>query len=130
MLFAAADYRVQLYDIEPRQLTGAFKEIEAQLDNLSKIGLLRGHLTVKQQLGNITVTTDIRECVKGAIYVQVITKRMNQYMTKPKESIVRTATEPPPSLIRFLVIRIKNSRVFSYPFSLGSSPSDQFSLFA
>ena len=72
MLFAAADYRVQLYDIEPGQLTGALKEIEAQLDNLSKIGLLRGHLTVKQQLGNISVTTDIRECVTGAIYVQVI----------------------------------------------------------
>ena len=72
MLFAAADYRVQLYDIEPQQLTGALKEIEAQLDNLSKIGLLRGQLTVKQQLENISVTTDIRECTRGAIYVQVI----------------------------------------------------------
>ena len=74
MLFAAADYRVQLYDIEPQQLTDALTEIEAQLDNLSKLGLLRGHLTAKQQLANISVTTDIGECVTGAIYVQVFHK--------------------------------------------------------
>ena len=71
MLFAAADYRVQIYDIEPKQLTGALKDIEAQLNHLAELELLRGHLTAKQQLENISTTVDIGECVNGAVYVQV-----------------------------------------------------------
>ena len=79
MLFAAADYDVQVFDIEPKQLTGALKDIEKQLDHLDKLGLLRGHLTAKQQLENISTTVDIGECVKGAVYVQV------SYQFQPKD---------------------------------------------
>ena len=71
MLFAAADYRVQIYDIEPKQLTGALEEIEKQLAFLDNLDLLRGHLNPKQQFENISTTVDIEECATGAVYIQV-----------------------------------------------------------
>ena len=71
MLFAAADYRVQIYDIEPKQLTSALEEIKKQLAFLENLGLLRGNLNTKQQYENISTTVDIGECVTGAVYIQV-----------------------------------------------------------
>ena len=71
MLFAAADYRVQIYDIEPKQLTSALEEIKKQLAFLENLGLLRGNLNPKQQYENISTTVDIGECVTGAVYIQV-----------------------------------------------------------
>ena len=73
MLFAAADYNVQVYDIELQQLTDALSVIETKLDNLSK-QRLQGNLTTKQQLANISVMADISECVTREIYVQVFYK--------------------------------------------------------
>ena len=74
MLFAAADYRVVVYDKEPKQLTDAITEIKAQLDQLMRLDLLRGHLTVDKQLANISTTRSIQECVTGAMYIQVVFK--------------------------------------------------------
>ena len=71
MLFAAADYNVVVHDKEPKQLTDAMTEIRAQLDQLEKLGLLRGHLTVGQQLANISTTESIQECVSRTVYIQV-----------------------------------------------------------
>ena len=82
MLFSAADYNVQLCDKEPKQLTEAIKEIEAQLKHLEKLNLLRGHLSIKQQLDNITTTENIIECVNDAIYIQVAAYFVNGYGCK------------------------------------------------
>ena len=72
MLFAAADFKVQMFDKEPKQLTAAMKEIVAQLHHLETLGLLRGHLSISQQLDNISTTGNISESVNGAIYIQVM----------------------------------------------------------
>ena len=71
MLFAAADYSVVVCDKEPKQLTDAMTEIRAQLHQLENLGLLRGHLTVDQQLANISTTQSIQNCVTEAVYIQV-----------------------------------------------------------
>lgn len=73
MLFASAGYSVSIYDIDPQQVENALKDILAQLNELKKIGLLRGNLTVEEQHNLIRGSTDISSTVSGAIYVQVIT---------------------------------------------------------
>ena len=73
MLFAAADYKVCMYDKEPKQLADAVREIEIQLKHLEKLDLLRGHLTIRQQMANIVTTEKIADCVNDAIYIQVNT---------------------------------------------------------
>lgn len=70
MLFAAADFRVSLYDLDPGQLDGALHDIQIQLGNLQSQGLLRGNLILEQQVANIHPATDLAQCVTGAIYVQ------------------------------------------------------------
>ena len=75
MLFAAADYKVCMYDKEPKQLADAVREIEIQLKHLESLDLLRGHLTIRQQMANIFTTENIADCVIDAIYIQVNTKK-------------------------------------------------------
>ena len=54
MLFAAAGYQVRLFDIEPKQVQNALKEIESQHNELEKTKLLRGSRTAKQQMALIS----------------------------------------------------------------------------
>lgn len=70
MLFAAAGYKVRIYDIEPKQITDALSNIRSQLEHLEEIGLMRGHLTKEQQFQAIEGTNDLKYCIKGAIYIQ------------------------------------------------------------
>ena len=72
MLFAAAGYKVCLYDIEPGQVSTALDNILVQLRDLDKAGLLRGTLNAEQQHQLISGTNDFAECVKGTKYIQVI----------------------------------------------------------
>ena len=72
MLFAAAEYKVRLYDIEPSQVDDAISNIKSQLEHLEEIGLMRGHLTVTKQFQAIEGTNDFNYCVEGAVYIQVI----------------------------------------------------------
>lgn len=71
MLFAAAGFKVRLYDIDPKQVEGAICNIHKQLLHLEEIGLLRGNLSVEQQFGAIEGTNDFAYCVTGAVYIQV-----------------------------------------------------------
>ena len=72
MLFAAAGYDVKLYDISPTQIEEALRQISLQLHDLQAKGLLRGSLTVEEQYARITTTNDLKQCVDGAVYVQVL----------------------------------------------------------
>ena len=71
MLFAAAGYKVCMYDIEPGQVSSALENILVMLRDLDKAGLLRGTLTVEQQHQLISGTNNLAECIKGTKYVQV-----------------------------------------------------------
>lgn len=70
MIFASVGYQVQIYDIVPEQITNALKRIEEELKRLEKEKLLRGTLTAAQQIKCITGTTDVKELVKNAVYIQ------------------------------------------------------------
>ena len=71
MLFAAAGYNVSLFDIDPKQIEGALKNIQSQLENLASAGLMKGTLSKEDQFSLISGTENMAECMKGAIYVQV-----------------------------------------------------------
>ena len=70
MLFAGAGYKVQLYDIEETQVAGALENIKIQLKHLDEIGLLRGELSQSEQFALISGTSNMLECVSGAVYIQ------------------------------------------------------------
>ncbi|WAR06742.1 CRYL1-like protein [Mya arenaria] len=68
MLFAAADFDVEMYDIDEKQLQGAMAEVRTQLAELERLGLLRGKLSAEQQFSNIRTTSEFEDCVRGAFY--------------------------------------------------------------
>lgn len=70
MLFASVGYQVQIYDIVNEQIDKALKNIENELNRLEKEKILRGKLSAAEQLKCISGTTDLKELVKNAIYIQ------------------------------------------------------------
>ncbi|KAK9873577.1 hypothetical protein WA026_023133 [Henosepilachna vigintioctopunctata] len=70
MLFASVGYKCFIYDIEPKQVENALKDIEHQIKMLESKGLLRGKLNAKQQIACIKGTINLDEAIKGAVLVQ------------------------------------------------------------
>ena len=70
MLFAAAGYEVQLFDVIPENVTSALKLLETDLKQLEADGLLRGSLTADQQLQLISGADSLQSCLSGAIHCQ------------------------------------------------------------
>ncbi|XP_036319631.1 lambda-crystallin homolog [Rhagoletis pomonella] len=70
MLFASVGYQVVLYDSVSTQIENALKETEKELKDLESKGLLRGKLNATQQFALISGTTDIKEMVKNAFFIQ------------------------------------------------------------
>ncbi|XP_071800790.1 lambda-crystallin homolog [Asterias amurensis] len=70
LIFAGAGFSVTIYDIEQSQLTNALEDIEKQLEELKKSGLLRGSLSPEQQMALISVTMEMKDAVTGAMHVQ------------------------------------------------------------
>lgn len=54
MLFAGAGYQVHLYDVTLDLVENAIKDIREQLLALEKTGMLRGNLSVAEQLALIS----------------------------------------------------------------------------
>lgn len=54
MLFAAAGYNVRLFDIEPKQVESALKEIAMELNKLENSKLLRGSKSASEQMALIS----------------------------------------------------------------------------
>lgn len=70
MIFAAAGYRVSLYDAEADAVAKAQKLILEQLHSLQRQGLLRGKLDPDQQAALISEAHTLEDCVLNAVYVQ------------------------------------------------------------
>lgn len=70
MLFAAAGYRVQLYDILESQLSTALQELDKDLHSLEEKGSLRGQLRAAEQFALIEVTTRLEELTRDAVHIQ------------------------------------------------------------
>ncbi|XP_029458370.1 lambda-crystallin homolog [Rhinatrema bivittatum] len=73
MVFASGGYKVKLYDIMEQQITTAMGNIGKQMEELEKSGMLRGSLSVQQQISLISGCTDLKSAVEGATYIQECT---------------------------------------------------------
>lgn len=95
MLFAGAGYQVQIFDIVPEQIEKALSHIRAELHNLQSNGILRGSLNADQQFDCISGTTDLKELVKGAYYIQECVPENIELKKKvyaQLDAIIETAT--------------------------------------
>ncbi|XP_054091953.1 lambda-crystallin homolog [Zeugodacus cucurbitae] len=95
MLFASVGYQVVLYDSVPAQIENALKESKKELKSLKSKGLLRGKLNASEQFALISGTTDIKELVKGAIFIQeCIPERLEwkQSLYKQLDGVVEEQT--------------------------------------
>lgn len=70
MLFAAAGYRVQLYDILETQVATALVELQKDLRSLEAKGRLRGQLSAQAQFELISGCTQLEQLLKDALHVQ------------------------------------------------------------
>lgn len=70
MLFAAAGYRVQLYDILESQLATALQELDKDLHRLEEQSALRGNIRASEQFALIGVTTRLEELTREAVHIQ------------------------------------------------------------
>lgn len=72
MLFVGAGYNVVIYDVVKNQVDNALLDIDKQLADLQERGLLRGTTSAREQFQLlIGESDDLRQCIQGAIYVQV-----------------------------------------------------------
>lgn len=95
MLFAGAGYQVQIFDIIPEQIEKALKHIQSELKTLESNGILRGKFTAKQQFNCITATTDLKELVKNAYYIQECVPEnidMKKKLYAQLDTIIETTT--------------------------------------
>lgn len=72
MIFASGGYRVSLYDIDQSQVSRSLTAVKERLERYKQQGCLRGQTSAAEQLVLISGHTNLTECLKDAIYVQVI----------------------------------------------------------
>uniref|UniRef100_A0A090XC92 Putative 3-hydroxyacyl-coa dehydrogenase n=1 Tax=Ixodes ricinus TaxID=34613 RepID=A0A090XC92_IXORI len=71
MLFASVGYKVALFDVEPRKIDEALKDIEDQLQTLEKNwGSERQPSLQNEQHQLVQRSASMADCIKGAIHVQ------------------------------------------------------------
>ncbi|KAM4700280.1 lambda-crystallin homolog [Discoglossus pictus] len=70
MVFASGGFRVKLYDIVKEQVTTALEDIRNQMEELKKSDMLRGSLTVVEQMALISGCSDLKTALEGAIFIQ------------------------------------------------------------
>ena len=79
-LFARGGYSVTLFDVVADQLQAALAAIERQLKMLEGDGLLREGQTAAGLMGSVSVSSDLREAMEGADYVQVAAESVNNFL--------------------------------------------------
>ena len=70
MIFSSVGYRVCIFDVVQSQIENALKQAEAQLKTLEEKGLLRGKLTAAEQFSCIKGSTNLKEAIKEAFFLQ------------------------------------------------------------
>lgn len=91
MIFASGGYKVSIYDIVGSQVENALKVTKNQLESLETSGLLRGKLTAAQQFGCISGSTDLKQAVAGAFFLQECVPEnldMKKHLYKQLDEIV------------------------------------------
>ena len=68
MIFASVGYDVTMFDIEPKQVETAIKNIGVEVDQFEQDGVLRGKLNASEQKKLISGSTDLAKCVKVKAY--------------------------------------------------------------
>ncbi len=71
MIFASQAYDVYLYDVVPDAVDKALVLLKNQLETFQNSGTLRGTLNAAEQFAHIHKTTNLKEAVNGAVYIQV-----------------------------------------------------------
>ncbi|KAJ1528750.1 hypothetical protein ONE63_007137 [Megalurothrips usitatus] len=94
MLFAGAGYKVRLFDIEPKQVESALKEIASQINELEKTKLLRGSKSAKEQIALISGASSLQECVAGALLVQECTPEVLEIKLKALRDLDAVVQSP------------------------------------
>jgi len=111
MLFAAANYKVVMYDLEESQLTGALTYIRQQLNDLEKQNLLRGNLNAEEQMKMIQTTTDIKVACNGAKHVQECVPEDVNLKNKVLKSIFDSSSQD--TIICSSTSNLMPSKIFS-----------------
>lgn len=57
-------FQVVLYDVSKAQLDGVLGRIAQQMVDFEKQGVLRGSISREEQLKNISVSSNLEECLK------------------------------------------------------------------
>uniref|UniRef100_A0A8C5LY00 L-gulonate 3-dehydrogenase n=1 Tax=Leptobrachium leishanense TaxID=445787 RepID=A0A8C5LY00_9ANUR len=70
MVFASGGFRVKLYDIVKEQVSAALEDIRKQMEELKKSDMLRGTLNVDEQMSLISGSTELKETLEGAVFIQ------------------------------------------------------------
>ncbi|NP_001120498.1 lambda-crystallin homolog [Xenopus tropicalis] len=70
MVFASGGFRVKLYDIVQEQVSTALEDIRKQMEELKKSEMLRGALSMEDQMALISGCTDLKYALHGAQYIQ------------------------------------------------------------
>ncbi|XP_075054965.1 lambda-crystallin homolog [Mixophyes fleayi] len=70
MVFASGGFNVRLYDIVAEQVTAALEDIRKQMEELRNSGMLRGSLSVGEQISLISGWSDLKKALEGAIFIQ------------------------------------------------------------
>ena len=72
MIFASVGYQVSMFDVDQGQLTRAETALSKTLKQYESEGYLRGKMSAEEQAGFVSYTSSLEDCLKGAIYVQVV----------------------------------------------------------
>lgn len=70
MIFASVGYKVCIFDIIESQIENALTQAKNQLKTLEEKGLLRGSLSAEEQFNCITGSTNLKEAINGAFFLQ------------------------------------------------------------
>ncbi|NP_001091202.1 crystallin lambda 1 L homeolog [Xenopus laevis] len=70
MVFASGGFRVKLYDIVQEQVSTALEDIRKQMEELKKSEMLRGSLSLEDQMALVSGCTDLKDALHGAQFIQ------------------------------------------------------------